>query len=180
MSVTLLKRTILQISKLDPGNARQKWLYQYFKQVSIRGTTVYLADRRFDMLPSVLSERVCSLRHHVDRYSVSVIWTLDKHYNIVDTWFGRTIIHSSCEMEYEQAQQLLNGKQVATGLDASLCKKLKPRIEKLAEVLRVIRVRTEIFALWKPLIVFIAFIGQTFIQRCIRARRIRDKIQNHR
>ncbi|CAO3676226.1 unnamed protein product [Rhizopus microsporus] len=106
-----------------------------------RGTTVYLADRRFDMLPSVLSERVCSLRHHVDRYSVSVIWTLDKHYNIVDTWFGRTIIHSSCEMEYEQAQQLLNGKQVATGLDASLCKKLKPRIEKLAEVLRVIRDR---------------------------------------
>lgn len=92
------------------------------------------------MLPSVLSERVCSLRHRVDRYAVSVIWTMDEKYNILDTWFGRTIIHSSCEMEYEQAQQLLNGKQVASGLDASLCKKLKPRIEKLAQVLRVIRV----------------------------------------
>jgi exoribonuclease II len=34
-----------------------------------RGTTVYLADRRFDMLPSVLSERVCSLRHRVDRFA---------------------------------------------------------------------------------------------------------------
>lgn len=68
------------------------------------------------MLPSVLSERVCSLRHKVDRYSVSVIWTMDKDYEILDTWFGRTIINSSCEMEYEQAQQLLDGKQVATGL----------------------------------------------------------------
>lgn len=30
---------------------------------------MYLADRRFDMLPSVLSERVCSLRENVDRYA---------------------------------------------------------------------------------------------------------------
>lgn len=68
------------------------------------------------MLPSVLSERICSLRHNVDRYAVSVIWTLDKNYKVLDTWFGRSIIKSSCEMEYEQAQQLLDGKQVATGL----------------------------------------------------------------
>ncbi|OBZ91583.1 DIS3-like exonuclease 1 [Choanephora cucurbitarum] len=106
-----------------------------------RGTTVYLADRRFDMLPSVLSERVCSLRHQVDRYAVSVIWTMDKDYNVIDTWFGRTVIKSSCEMEYEQAQQLLDGESVATGLDPSLCKKLKPKVIRLAEVLRVIRDR---------------------------------------
>ncbi|KAG2213959.1 hypothetical protein INT47_001229 [Mucor saturninus] len=104
-----------------------------------RGTTVYLADRRFDMLPSVLSERVCSLRHHVDRYSVSVIWTMDKNHKVINTWFGRTIINSTCEMEYEQAQQLLDGKSVATGLDPTLCKKLKPCVTKLAQVLRVIR-----------------------------------------
>jgi DIS3-like exonuclease 1 len=41
---------------------------------------------------------------------------LDKNYKVLDTWFGRSIIKSSCEMEYEQAQQLLDGKQVATGL----------------------------------------------------------------
>ncbi|KAL7333681.1 hypothetical protein PS15p_202549 [Mucor circinelloides] len=104
-----------------------------------RGTTVYLADRRFDMLPSVLSERICSLRHKVDRYAVSVIWTMNKDYKVINTWFGRSIINSSCEMEYEQAQQLLDGKSVATGLDASLCKKLKPCVIKLAQVLRVIR-----------------------------------------
>ncbi|KAI9280073.1 hypothetical protein BY458DRAFT_501294 [Sporodiniella umbellata] len=106
-----------------------------------RGTTVYLADRRFDMLPDVLSERVCSLRHHVDRYAVSVIWTMDSTYNVLDTWFGRSVIHSSCEMEYEQAQEFLNGAPVARGLSPSLCQKLKPSVEKLAKVLRVLRDR---------------------------------------
>ncbi|KAG0164652.1 DIS3 mitotic control [Apophysomyces sp. BC1015] len=104
-----------------------------------RGTTVYLADRRFDMLPSVLSERVCSLRENVDRYAVSVLWTLDKSYNVLDTWFGRTVIRSSCEMEYEQAQQLLDKKPVATGLDTALGNKLRPYVEKLAQVLRYMR-----------------------------------------
>ena len=33
------------------------------------GTTVYLADRRFNMLPPVLSEDLCSLRQNVDRFA---------------------------------------------------------------------------------------------------------------
>jgi DIS3-like exonuclease 1 len=41
----------------------------YDPNLKRRGTTVYLADRRYDMLPKVLSERVCSLRHRVDRYA---------------------------------------------------------------------------------------------------------------
>ncbi|KAI8147933.1 hypothetical protein BJV82DRAFT_311773 [Fennellomyces sp. T-0311] len=107
-----------------------------------RGTTVYLADRRFDMLPSVLSERVCSLRGNEDRYAVSVLWTLDsKSFKVLDTWFGRTLIRSSCEMEYEQAQQLLDGKPVATNLSASLSRKLRPSVEKLATVLRFMRLQ---------------------------------------
>ncbi|CAM0139513.1 unnamed protein product [Umbelopsis sp. WA50703] len=106
-----------------------------------RGTTVYLADRRFDMLPSVLSERVCSLRHHIDRYAVSVIWTLDKNYRVLDTWFGRSVIRSACEMEYEQAQELLNGADKVQGLDNKLAKRLKKSIVKLVDVLRVVRER---------------------------------------
>ena len=34
-----------------------------------RGTTVYLADRRFNMLPAVLSEDLCSLRGGQDRFA---------------------------------------------------------------------------------------------------------------
>ncbi|KAF9915077.1 DIS3 mitotic control [Lobosporangium transversale] len=106
-----------------------------------RGTTIYLSDRRFDMLPKVLSEQVCSLRHHVDRYAMSVIWILDHEANIIDAWFGRSVIRSACEMEYEQAQGLLDGKDVVSGLDAKLCKQLKPLVILLAKTMRKIRAR---------------------------------------
>ncbi|KAI7828302.1 hypothetical protein BX661DRAFT_198107 [Kickxella alabastrina] len=56
-----------------------------------RGTTVYLADRRFNMLPEVLSEDVCSLHAGVDRLAVSVVWVLDADMQVVRTWFGRTL-----------------------------------------------------------------------------------------
>ncbi|KAF9396058.1 DIS3 mitotic control [Podila verticillata] len=106
-----------------------------------RGTTVYLSDRRFDMLPKVLSEQICSLRHHVDRYAMSVMWTLDSEANVLSTWFGRSIIRSACEMEYEQAQGLLNGKEVVPGVDAKLCKTLKPAVVLLAQTMRKVRAR---------------------------------------
>ncbi|KAF9404664.1 DIS3 mitotic control, partial [Podila epigama] len=106
-----------------------------------RGTTVYLSDRRFDMLPKVLSEQLCSLRHHVDRYAMSVMWILDSDANVVSTWFGRSVIRSACEMEYEQAQGLLDGKDIVPGLDAKLCKKLKPSVILLAKTMRKVRAR---------------------------------------
>ncbi len=50
-----------------------------------RATTIYLADRRLDMIPPVLSEQLCSLRGQVDRLAVSVLWTLDKDYQVPHT-----------------------------------------------------------------------------------------------
>ncbi|RUS18764.1 hypothetical protein BC937DRAFT_88378 [Endogone sp. FLAS-F59071] len=116
-------------------------LLAYYSVHHQRGTTVYLADRRFDMLPTVLSERVCSLRGNVDRFAVSVIWTLDQSCNILSTWFGRTVIRSACEMEYEQAQQLLDCAKSVEGLDQKLAEELRRPIVRLAEVLRVFKKR---------------------------------------
>ncbi|VDN16137.1 unnamed protein product [Dibothriocephalus latus] len=42
-----------------------------------RSTSVYLADRRYDMLPGLLSGDICSLWSGVDRYAMSAIWELD-------------------------------------------------------------------------------------------------------
>ncbi|XP_046930873.1 DIS3-like exonuclease 1 isoform X2 [Lynx rufus] len=75
-----------------------------------RATTYYLADRRYDMLPSTLSADLCSLLGGVDRYAVSVIWELDKtSYEIKKVWYGRTIIRSAYKLFYEAAQELLDG-----------------------------------------------------------------------
>jgi DIS3-like exonuclease 1 len=98
-----------------------------------RATTIYLADRRLDMIPPVLSEQLCSLRGQVDRLAVSVFWTLDKDYQVTtrhdttrhttshttrvnlhlhqieNVWYGRTVIRSVREMYYEQAQAVIDG-----------------------------------------------------------------------
>lgn len=71
-----------------------------------RATTVYLVDRRYDMLPAALSGHVCSLHDGVDRYAVSVMWRLDKDANVLDTWMGRTLIRSRYKLHYELAQAL--------------------------------------------------------------------------
>ncbi|CAB1422139.1 unnamed protein product [Pleuronectes platessa] len=78
-----------------------------------RATTYYLADRRYDMLPAVLSADLCSLLGGDDRYAMSVLWELDAQTLAVNqVWFGRTIIRSSYQLHYELAQALLHGERV--------------------------------------------------------------------
>ena len=75
-----------------------------------RATTVYLADRRYEMLPSVLSSNLCSLLGGVERYAVSIIAEIQLHpkYKVVKAWFGRTLIRSSYKMTYEAAQHVID------------------------------------------------------------------------
>lgn len=80
------------------------------------------------------------IRTNLHCFVVSVIWTLDKNYKVVDTWFGRSVIRSACEMEYEQAQELFNGADTVKGLDKMTAQKLKKSVVKLVDVLRVVRV----------------------------------------
>ena len=60
-----------------------------------RATTVYLADRRYDMLPPVLSARLCSLLGGVERYAVSCVWEIHhQSYKVRRCWYGKTVIRS--------------------------------------------------------------------------------------
>ncbi|GFQ64481.1 DIS3-like exonuclease 1 [Trichonephila clavata] len=77
-----------------------------------RSTSVYLPDRRYDMLPHVLSGNLCSLLGSVDRYAVSVIWELDSKCKVENVWYGRTIIKSKYKLCYEAAQDILYGASV--------------------------------------------------------------------
>ncbi|KAJ2470315.1 hypothetical protein GGI02_003010, partial [Coemansia sp. RSA 2322] len=106
-----------------------------------RATTVYLADRRFNMIPEVLSEQICSLRAAQDRLAVSVIWTLDAEYRTTAVWFGRTVIRSACEMSYEQAQALLDGASHVEGLDPAREPALRECVAELTAAMRVLRQR---------------------------------------
>jgi len=80
------------------------------KEAFERGTSVYLVDRVIPMLPERLSNDLCSLRPNEDRLSFSAVFELDNQANIINEWFGRTIIHSNRRFSYEEAQEILDQK----------------------------------------------------------------------
>lgn len=83
-------------------------------EAQLRGTTVYLVDRRLDMLPSLLSEHLASLLEKRDRLALSCVWTLNERLDVVDAWFGKSVIHSRHQMTYHQAQAIYDGVSTTT------------------------------------------------------------------
>ena len=73
-------------------------------EASVRGTTVYLVDKRIDMLPKLLGTDLCSLKPYVERYAFSVIWEITKDADIVSSSFTKSVIRSREAFSYEQAQ----------------------------------------------------------------------------
>lgn len=73
-------------------------------EASIRGTTVYLVDKRIDMLPMLLGTDLCSLKPYVERFAFTVIWELNDDADIVNVRFTKSVIASREAFSYEQAQ----------------------------------------------------------------------------
>lgn len=72
-----------------------------------RSTSVYLVDRVLPMLPEKLSNDLCSLNPHEDRYTFTASFVFDSKMKIVDKWFGRSVIHSDRRFTYEEAQDVI-------------------------------------------------------------------------
>ena len=79
------------------------------KEASCRATTVYLVDRRIDMLPGLLGSNLCSLQGGKERLTFSVIWKMDPiTAEIKECSFARSVIKSRAAMTYDQAQERLD------------------------------------------------------------------------
>ncbi len=94
-----------------------------------RGLSVYLVDRTIPMLPEILSNDLCSLNPNEDKYTFSAIFKLDENAKVLEEWFGRTIIHSDKRFTYEDAQEVIDGKQ--EGPHQRELRKLKEIAQKL-------------------------------------------------
>ncbi|KAL5970828.1 DIS3-like exonuclease 2 [Taenia solium] len=77
------------------------------QEAANRTTSIYLVQRVIPMLPAILSERLCSLNPGVDRLTFSVVFKVDKEGNVLDVWFGRSVIRSCARLSYEDATALL-------------------------------------------------------------------------
>ncbi|WP_125718492.1 ribonuclease R [Flavobacterium ustbae] len=75
-----------------------------------RATSVYLVDRVVPMLPEVLSNFACSLRPNEEKYTFSAIFEVSPTAQVINQWFGRTVIYSDQRFAYEEAQHIIETK----------------------------------------------------------------------
>lgn len=81
------------------------------KEAAKRGNSVYLVDRVIPMLPEQLSNLACSLRPNEDKYTFSAVFEMDESGKVYSEWFGKTVIHSDRRFSYEEAQEIIEGKE---------------------------------------------------------------------
>lgn len=72
-----------------------------------RATSIYLVDRTIPMLPEKLSNGVCSLRPNEEKLTYSVVFKMNSKAQVLDTWYGKTVIRSDRRFTYEEAQQII-------------------------------------------------------------------------
>ncbi len=94
-----------------------------------RGTSVYLVDRTIPMLPEKLSNMVCSLRPHEDKFCFSTVFEMTHQAEVKNVWFGRTVINSDHRFAYEEVQKIIEGEKGD----------LKPQIMTLHQLATILR-----------------------------------------
>lgn len=81
------------------------------EEAYINATSVYLPDRVLPMLPEKISNELCSLRPHEDKFTFSAIFQINAQGEVKQYWLGRTVIHSDRRFTYEEAQEIIEGAQ---------------------------------------------------------------------
>eukprot|EP00921_Rhytidocystis_pertsovi_P014655 GHVQ01023629.1.p1 GENE.GHVQ01023629.1~~GHVQ01023629.1.p1 ORF type:complete len:708 (+),score=95.68 GHVQ01023629.1:517-2640(+) len=90
------------------------------KEAAERCTTVYLVERRTDMLPGLLTTDLCSLVGGSERLAFSVLWEMTPNAEVVSKSFHKTVIKSSAALTYAEAQMRIDNQQDKSPLTESI------------------------------------------------------------
>lgn len=123
---------------IRPGNALDQ-------ESANRGTTVYLCDKRIDMVPELLSSNLCSLRSNVDRFAFSCIWEMTHNAEILRTTFTKSVIDSKASLTYVEAQMRIDDENMIDEVTKGL-----RRLNKLAKILKKQRIDKGALTLSSP------------------------------
>lgn len=85
-----------------------------------RATSIYLVDRVVPMLPEVLSNFACSLRPNEEKYTFSAIFEINEKAQVINNWFGRTVIYSNQRFAYEEAQYIIETNNNTIPIETSI------------------------------------------------------------
>ncbi len=86
---------------IQPGSMLEKEAYK-------RATSIYLVDRVVPMLPEKLSNNVCSLRPQEEKLCFSAVFTMNEKAEVLEQWYGKTVIYSDHRFTYEEAQVVID------------------------------------------------------------------------
>ncbi|XP_072114895.1 exosome complex exonuclease RRP44 [Mobula birostris] len=123
---------------IRPGNALDQ-------ESANRGTTVYLCEKRIDMVPELLSSNLCSLRSNVERFAFSCIWEMTHSAEILSTKFTKSVINSKASLTYAEAQMRIDDENMSDEVTKGL-----RRLNKLAKILKKKRIDNGALTLSSP------------------------------
>lgn len=83
------------------------------------------------MVPELLSSNLCSLRGNVERFAFSCVWELDEEANVINTKYHKSVIESKAALTYEQAQLIIDDKNINGDVAQSL-----RLLNKLAKIMK--------------------------------------------
>lgn len=99
-----------------------------------RGTSVYFPDHVLPMLPTALSNGICSLNPNEDRFTLAVEMKLDQNGKVLDYEIHKGIMRSAYRMTYTKVTKILEG-------DKSLTKeyqKIVPMLGLMSELAKIL------------------------------------------
>ena len=83
-----------------------------FESALRRGTSVYLDDCVIPMIPSILSNGICSLNEGVDRLTKSVVMEVNNKGTVVNYKIFDSVIKSKKKMTYEELNDMFRGEVI--------------------------------------------------------------------
>ncbi len=83
-----------------------------YKEAFRKGTSTYLLDTVFNMLPKILSNGICSLNPNVDRLTLSYEMEIDGNGKTVSDRIFKSVINSKKRMTYKNVNKLYAGENV--------------------------------------------------------------------
>ncbi|MBC1604270.1 ribonuclease R [Listeria rocourtiae] len=98
------------------------------REAAERGTSVYLVDRVIPMIPHRLSNGICSLNPHVDRFTMSCEMEIDASGTVVSHEIFESVINTTERMTYTDVNDILVAE------DAGLREKYAPIVPMLEDM----------------------------------------------
>lgn len=108
------------------------------KEAYKRGTSVYLVDRVVPMLPTVLSNGICSLNAKEDRYAMSCIMEINHAGKVVDFTISPSVIRVDRRCSYPEIYKALEEEIIPDDLLP-----LMPMVHELHEVAKILIIMRE-------------------------------------